>query len=61
MMNPLKPSPHYGRVFVPPAPMAGWRLCRQFSRHNLEVFKGVNLSTSDYHYLQSLLAPGFLR
>lgn len=31
----------------------------QFSRHNLEVFKGVNLSTSDYHYLQSLLALDF--
>ncbi|GKW13720.1 hypothetical protein PEC301899_40020 [Pectobacterium carotovorum subsp. carotovorum] len=31
----------------------------QFSRHNLEVFKGVNLSTSDYHYLQSLLAVDF--
>jgi len=31
----------------------------QFSRHNLEVFKGVNLSTSDYHYLQSLLAMDF--
>lgn len=31
----------------------------QFSRHNLEMFKGVNLSTSDYHYLQSLLALDF--
>ncbi|SMQ88851.1 Uncharacterized conserved protein [Raoultella ornithinolytica] len=31
----------------------------QFSRHNLEVFKGVNLSTSDYNYLQSLLAVDF--
>ncbi|CAH5970687.1 hypothetical protein AI3057V1_0633 [Citrobacter freundii] len=31
----------------------------QFNRHNLEVFKGVNLSTSDYHYLQSLLALDF--
>lgn len=31
----------------------------QFSRHNLEVFKGVNLSTSDYHYIQSLLALDF--
>lgn len=31
----------------------------QFSRHNLEVFKGVNLSTSDYHYLQSLLVVDF--
>lgn len=31
----------------------------QFSRHNLEVFKGINLSTCDYHYLQSLLALDF--
>lgn len=31
----------------------------QFSRHNLEVFKGVNLATADYHYIQSMLALGF--
>ncbi|MBF4299954.1 DUF262 domain-containing protein [Vibrio anguillarum] len=31
----------------------------QFSRHNLEVFKGVNLATADYRYAQSLLALDF--
>lgn len=31
----------------------------QFSRHNLEVFKGVNLATTDYRYAQSLLALDF--
>lgn len=31
----------------------------QFSRHNLEVFKGVNLATADYRYVQSLLALDF--
>lgn len=31
----------------------------QFSRHNLEVFKGVNLATADYHYIQSMLALDF--
>ncbi|GHY58353.1 hypothetical protein VCSRO24_3200 [Vibrio cholerae] len=31
----------------------------QFSRHNLEVFKGVNLANADYRYVQSLLALDF--
>lgn len=31
----------------------------QFSRHNLEVFKGVNLSTTDYQYVQPMLALDF--
>ncbi|MXP49999.1 DUF262 domain-containing protein [Pantoea sp. Eser] len=31
----------------------------QFSRHNLDVFKGINLSTSDYHYVQPMLAMDF--
>lgn len=28
----------------------------QFSRHNIEVFKGVNLDTSTYNYVESMLA-----
>ena len=31
----------------------------QFSRHNLEVFKGINFSTCDYHYVQSLFTLDF--
>ncbi|HDZ9534047.1 DUF262 domain-containing protein [Vibrio cholerae] len=31
----------------------------QFSRHNLEVFKGINLANADYRYVQSLLALDF--
>jgi hypothetical protein len=28
----------------------------QFSRHNIEVFKGINLDTSNYRYVESMLA-----